>query len=675
MKLILSFLMTAALAFSAAAQEKKDFIGPGARDALKKELVQRYGEAQRPRIERGIDQVAGSWRAEDGDPAAFAEFCRQAFVADPAALDTLFRKLEFYGEVLGGTFNEMELDKNQPVDLDWGDITPLDMAMAQFSPSAHLSDDLFQTKIRFWSLLNFPIFTLKEKTEQGPGWSRKQWAMARIAGTNPTRIPAEINQRYAAAFMEANRYIAEYNIFVGRLVDGRRRSFFPADMRLTTHWGLRDEIRARYADPQGLAKQRLIQKAMERIIRQEIPAVMVNSDRYQWDPATNKVYDGSREITAEREPDTRYRTLLNLFEVTRLVDPYNPLYPTALSRSFEVEREIPEADIVSMFEEVLAAPQAKAIGRLIQRRLGRPLEPFDIWYTGLRPKPQISEEELDRIVAAKYPTREAFEKDLPNILIKLGFSPERAADIASRIQVDPSRGAGHNAQTSSRRFKSRLRTRVGSKGMDYKGYNIAIHEFGHAVENILDTQKIDYVSLAGVPSSGFTEAFAFLFQARDLELLGLSDKDPRVEDLQALNKFWEAYECAGVSLVDIKTWHWLYDHPQATPAELKAAMIAIAVDIWNRYYAPVFGVRDQVILAVYSHMFYVPLYMSHYALGDLIHFQIEEYLRGKVLGREIERMCAAGNIIPQLWMKNAVGEELSAKPMLEAAARALARFK
>ena len=30
--------------------------------------------------------------------------------------------------------------------------------------------------------------------------------------------------------------------------------------------------------------------------------------------------------------------------------------------------------------------------------------------------------------------------------------------------------------------RSRLRTRIPSQGMDYKGYNIAIHEFGHNVE-------------------------------------------------------------------------------------------------------------------------------------------------------------------------------------------------
>jgi hypothetical protein len=46
--------------------------------------------------------------------------------------------------------------------------------------------------------------------------------------------------------------------------------------------------------------------------------------------------------------------------------------------------------------------------------------------------------------------------------------------------------------------------------------------------------------------------------------------------------------------------------------------------------------------------------------------QLEDYLRGKVIGPEMERMCLAGNIMPQIWMKNAVGSEISVKPVLKA---------
>jgi hypothetical protein len=376
-------------------------------------------------------------------------------------------------------------------------------------------------------------------------------------------------------------------------------------------------------------------------------------------------------VETVREPDTRYRTFLDTFQAMRLIDAYSPLYPTHIRRSFDVSREIPEKEVEAMFRELLASPQVKKVATLIRKRLGRKLLPFDIWYPGLRSGSTLTEEELDKIVQKKYPTAGAFEKDLPRILEELGFRPEDAAYIAPKIQVDPARGSGHNAQTQSRKFKSRLRTRVPQGGMNYKGFNIALHEFGHAVENILDLYRIDYYSLAGVPNGAFTEAFAFIFQERDLEMLGIPEKNPRQKELKVLDTFWSAYEIMGVSLVDMQAWHWLYDHPQATPAQLKEAVIAIAKGVWNQYYAPVFGMRDQVILAVYSHMIDYTLYLPHYALGSVIQFQLEDYLKDKVLGPEMERMCAAGNILPQLWMKNAVDSEISVKPMLKAVDRAL----
>ena len=53
---------------------------------------------------------------------------------------------------------------------------------------------------------------------------------------------------------------------------------FPPGKRLLTHWNLRDELKADYADKKdGLAKQRTIQRVMERIIAQDIPAVVIDN--------------------------------------------------------------------------------------------------------------------------------------------------------------------------------------------------------------------------------------------------------------------------------------------------------------------------------------------------------------------------------------------------------------
>jgi hypothetical protein len=331
--------------------------------------------------------------------------------------------------------------------------------------------------------------------------------------------------------------------------------------------------------------------------------------------------------------------------------------------------------VEKLFEELLSSREAKKVGRLIRKRLKRKLLPFDIWYNGFRGGLSMPEEELDKIVARKYPNLEAFKSGIYDILLKLGFPGDRAKFIAPLIRVDPARGSGHCTGAAMKTAKVRLRTRVPKDGMDYKGFCTAMHELGHAVESTLNLQYTDYYVLGSVPNNTFSEAFAFMFQDRDLEILGIQKDKSIAKHLQAIDIFWNTYECMGISLVDMKTWNWLYENPNASAAELKKAIISFAKEIWNLYYAPVFGVKDQTILAVYSHMINAPLYLPVYSLGYLIQFQIESYLEGKVVGKEMVRMCASGNIIPQLWMKNAVGEKISVKPLLNAVNEALKVIK
>jgi oligoendopeptidase F len=221
--------------------------------------------------------------------------------------------------------------------------------------------------------------------------------------------------------------------------------------------------------------------------------------------------------------------------------------------------------------------------------------------------------------------------------------------------------------------KAHLRTRVGSDGMDYKGYNIAVHEMGHNVEQVFSTTTIDHTLLQGVPNTAFTEALAFVFQGRDLELLGLGSPDAAAEDLKVLDMFWQTREIAGVALVDIAAWRWLYAHPTATPAEFREAVVAISQDVWNRYYAPIFKTKDVALLAVYSHLVSNGLYIPDYPLGHLIAFQVEDHFRRQrgPMGAEFERICQLGSITPDTWMRKAVGGPLSAEPLLSATAKAL----
>jgi hypothetical protein len=631
-----------------------------------------HGTGNRFRIERGVKQIASLWRIEDGTAADFEQFCKQQFIGDEASLDVLFTKLSRYLEVMNGNFSKMILQLNEPLDLDWGELTAIDDLFGSYNPASHVTDDFFRNKIAFVIALNFPFYTLKEKTEMGRDWTRKQWAYARMGDVITSRVPPELDQQLYKATTEANTYIQTYNIYMGMLVDSAMQVYFPEDLRLITHWGLRDELKSHYLETDGLVKQQMIYEVMKRIIDQSIPLEVIDSKEYQWDPYTNVIYKEGQKAAFSPETDRRYGFWLNNFKAMKAIDPYYPNYANYVDRSFEQGMEIPYADVEKMFTDFMSSPVIRDIGKLIQKRLGRDLEPFDIWYNGFKAKGTITEEQLNEIVRKKYPTREAFENDLPNILIKVGFTPERARVITSMIQVDPSRGVGHAAGAEMRSEKAHLRTRIGPKGMDYKGYNIAVHEFGHNVEQTISLQDVDFYMLNGVPNTAFTEALAFLFQKRDLEFLGIRSDDPDKEKMLALDNAWASYEIMGVSLLDMYTWQWMYEHPDATPMQLKEAVTGIARDIWNKYYADVFGVKDEPILAIYSHMIYRTIYLPAYPVGHLIDFQLETYLSGKNLAEEIQRIYTIGSIVPQAWMQQAVGSGISGEATLEAAAAAMA---
>ena len=653
--------------------------------ALEEELVAAHGEEQRARAQKGLDQVASFWREQDGGQEAFEAFVRRNFAGDAESVDVMFSRFEKLLEQLDGHSLEILLAFREQSDLDLGPIQPFDEIFAAYDPSAHVMDDFFENKLAFVVLLNFPLSSLSQRLDEGESWTRQQWATARLADRFAKRVPASVQQAVSAAGAVADQYIAEYNIWMHHLITDDGERLFPAGMKLLSHWNLRDEIKSNYSsnDSTGLAKQRMIQKVMERIVDQTIPEIVVNNPHVDWNPYANGVSLAAVADVAEPppeglvvsnapEPDTRYEVLLGTYQAARQVDPYSPTAPTHIDRSFNESRQIPEERVVAMLEAVLSSPLLKRTGELIETRLGRPMEPFDIWYNGFRPRGTYSAAELDAITRKRYPTARAYEEDMPNLLVGLGFEEARAAELAANIVVEPARGSGHAWGASMRDAKSHLRTRVGPDGMDYKGFNIAVHEMGHNVEQTISLNDIDHYLLNGVPNTAFTEALAFVFQKRDLQLLGLSPPDEKDQALQVLNDYWGAAEIAAVGLVDIKVWHWMYDNPDATPSELKAATLGIAKNVWNRYYAPVFGIKDVTLLGIYSHMIHSLLYLPDYSIGHMIAHQIEEQVeKSGDLGAEFERMCLAGRITPDLWMKNATGKPVGPDALLHAVEKSL----
>jgi hypothetical protein len=649
-------------------------------------LVEQHGVGHAGRIRRGVEQAALRWWPEDGGAEDFAAFCAANFLADPAALDTTFARLEKVLEQIDGHLHEVRRELTWPIDVDTGEVGTADRLLANLDLQAHVDEDLFRTRVAFLALLNFPVHTLEERLAEGLTWDRETWARSRLMDRFVLRVPATVQQEITRAMTAAEEYISGYNLRLDRLVTSSTEATgerpFREGLRLISHWGLRDELASCYAvpGPESLARQRLILKVMERIVRQEIPAAVIDNPDLLWNPETNEVTpvagaanggNGDQDLAA-CEPDTRYATLLGIFHAMRTIDPYSPSEPTFLARRFERERQMPEREVEELLVSVLTSPVVADLGRLIGRRLGRALEPFDIWYAGFKSRAEHAEEDLDRAVRARYPDLGAFADGMPDLLERLGFSAERARWLAERIEVDPARGAGHAVQALRREDKAHLRTRVPRGGMDYQGYNVAMHELGHNVEQVFSLNGIDRWPLAGVPNNAATEAFAFVFQHRDLEMLGLRAFDAEARRKEALAVLWNTYEIAGVSLVDMGVWNWLYRHPDATPAELREAALAIARDVWNRYFAPVFGVRDSEILAIYSHMIVYGLYLPDYAIGHVLAFQIAQRLWEGDFGAEVERITRLGKLTPDAWIRGAVGGPIAADALLDEARSAIA---
>jgi len=655
-------------------------------------LLKKHGEAQRARIERGLTQVAAMWRPQDGDDRARRAFVEEWFESDPRKLSALLGRFEYALEQVDGYFLDIGRELRRWSELELGPELPIDEQFAGLDLSAHASEDLFQSRLAFVALLNFPLPTLDEMLAQGGKWSREEWAAVRLTRRFALRPSGEALQARARASAAAEAYVAGYNLWMHHVLTRDGTRLFPKGVRLISHWNLRDQIKAEYAEPDkplGLARQQLIRKVMEQIVAQTVPRSVIDDPRLDWYPDTGRVTAApAEEIETEqmsrqgkrppqavaapdREDDTRYAVILEDFRAARRTDADSPLAPTEIDRRFQFDREIPEARVKQLLESIAASPLAPRVAALIRKRLGRALEPQDVWYSGFLPRASYPEAELSRVTRAKYPSAAAYKKDIPRLLEGLGFSSGRARFFDSHIDVDPARGAGHAMPSARRGDDPHLRTRVNPDGMDYKGYNIAVHEMGHNVEQICSLYEVDRTLLAGVPNTAFTEALAFTFQNRDLELLGLSKPDARSEQLRVLSDFWATWEISGVALVDLAVWRWMYAHPDAGPRQLREATIGIARDVWDRNYAPVLGGKGSLLLAIYSHMVSAFLYLPDYPIGHLIAFQLEEKLRGPRFGAEFERAASFGRVTPDLWMEHATGAPVSAEPLLRATEAAL----
>ena len=626
---------------------------------------------------RGVEQAASFWTPADGTQEEFEQLVQEYTCATDSERWVLFESLSRVLENCYQSADLLTVELLRPTQLtNAAEPAAPDWIMSGYSPLAHFSDDLFANRLAFITILNFPHYSLEEKNTLGRQWTRREWAMARMGDVFTTRVPASVNARMAQALADAENYIADYNIYMGAIRTEDGRALWPEDKVLLSHWNLRDELKALYGAQNGQEKQEMIYRVMQHIVNQTIPQAVINSGDALWQPYSNRITNDPSPITTE--PYTRYERILSIAHAYFAEDAYCPAAPTAIIRSFEQGVEMPADELDSLFRALVGSEQVSAVAAVIRERLGRDLRPYDIWYDGFKARAELDEDELTALTRRLYPDADAFAADMPRLLRTMGFDAEQAQTIASHIVVEPARGSGHAWPCLGRNEDARLRTRIPAAGMDYKGYNIAVHEFGHCVEQVLDLYQIDHYMLSGVPNTAYTEASAFLWQQRDLQLLPqspITNHQSPITNNQILDQFWSMYEIMGVSLVDMEMWRWIYTHPKATPKELCEATVRIAKEVWNRYYEPVLGEHDCELLAVYSHMVNAPMYLPNYPLGHIVQFQLEEHLARfttpRAFAREYARIYRLGRLTPKEWMIQAVGTPPSVEPVLRAVEQVL----
>lgn len=685
MKKILSCLLICLFSHMLYGEEKSQYIKESTIQETTLKLEKLYGKNNR--IERGVKHTAKLWMEGDGTAEEFTKFAVRYYVNDKDSLYNLILDLSQRFQLIDGYSFKVNRIFSIPINVDTGRITPLEELFGNYSIGANTDKGYYNSKIAFLVSLNYPYYTDQEKEKYGDNWSSTEWGYAllgdRFKERDTNQQKSEEKEENATKNEKGDEimktvsgdsqlYANNSTISLSSICDPNGKILFNDDIQLLFHWKMRDEIKMLYdlADPQKLEKQKAIYQAMSRFIDQTIPKQLIQGVGYKWNPYTNELKKDGQIVKNVSTDNLRYAYIRNLFISKYKDQPDSTKYFNDYFKNYGVSAE----QVENMYIEILASSEAKEIAQIMKKKLNRKLEPFDVWYTGFNYRSNFETSQLDAKIKALYPTPLSLEKAIPSILQKLGFSQEKADYYGSKIQVDPARANGHSEGADMPGEKAHIRTNFRKDGLDFGGYQTAMHELGHSVQQTIATYKIYIDAQRSLPNSGVVESAAVLFEFRTWKSL-LEDSDCNMENMLVLDNFWATYEIIGPALWELRIWQWMYHIKEFTIEELKDKSIAIAEDIWNKYYAPVIGTKNHLMQAVYNHTLNASLYLSSYALAHLIHIQIEDYIVGKDFCIEVERIFGQGNMAPNVWMKRAVGAGLSADPILNYTQKTLKHYK
>jgi len=649
------------------------FITPETAEEALQSLREAHGALLPARAARGVERVAALWWESDGTAEDFKAFCLANYLTE----DARAANLPVILENLQVLFGYQSLIRSRLT--AFSSYTDRDELQADsFFREAIPQADPWKSKLGHFIQLNFPYAGQEEKFEKGPEWSRAEWAVARLGDYFHSRPPAEFRVPYREEAADFSRHISTYFLRMGDLhVDGQA-SPFPEGFLLNCHHGLRDNIKEDYTREQGLERQRLSGIVIERILQGQVPEAFLEDEQTIWDPVNQTLYmeeNGALQpVPWSPEGLRRFEGFNWSVKNRQYEDNLFQDGSTALERNFFQSQLTLEA-VESLIREFLGSAEFAEVGRLVSARLGRELEAFDIWYSGFQAQSKYPADQLDSIVRSRYPNPRALQNDLPEIFRRLGFSEDEADWLGNSIEVRPVVSGGYSNRPPLPGYMASFTTAFPLDGLDYKGFRIAMHELGHVTEMLYSMREADYPVLVGVPTAGITEGAAEFFAYRNIRALGLDEGSPEeMAHMQALATFWYNVDMGGQALTEMEVWKWMTDHPDATPGEVKEALLGISRAVWNDYFAPVFGVRDQHILGIYNHMITGSFYLYNYFIGNVVMFQLFEHFARHPVGYGFANACREGNTLPDLWMKRAVGEPLSILPLLQGANKAVTYF-
>lgn len=616
-------------------------------------LVKQHGAAHRRDIADGVVACARVWNWKSGSAAAFRDFCGSHYVPPGAAKSALLTRLDSLWRTITGGMMMIRKEARAGLDIADYPFTPAEEVLGAFTVGAHLDEDL-----RYFQLAQLVQLNFGTARRDIPS-TREGWAARRLGEWGRDVVPSRLKTKVSQVQAVVDRFVSGYNLHLENIRFGDPDIVFPKGTRLVSHWGLRDYMMQLYDDPHGVKKQRAILGLLRRVVDGEVPAAILDQPEAVWDIPAGTVTVGGKSARVRGHGDLRWAHFHKLFAVMRQIDPYTR-HGNMIDNKFLEDREMTESRVRHILTSILGSPVAPRVGAYLTKQFGRALEPFDLYFknfTGGTKKPPLGYD-----LGTRYGNTAELQAAIPAILQQLGFTPDLAVALAAKIRVDNGRSAGHAWSPGGPHDLQLLRVRVPDGGISEIEFGTFMHELGHCVEGVLSAFHMDYGTLWGVPNTALTEAFAFTFQDRADMILGRSvAEDLRVVTLQ---RFWEVFEIAGPALVEIDFFHWLYQHPRATPAQMLRAMRGIADGVWQKYHARIFGKDGHGMLAAYSHVLWCDFYLADYPLGYVCAYQIRRFLRDKVLGQEMPRMCKAGAIYPDNWMQLAVGAPINAAPLL-----------